>query len=145
MGMAEVTKKKQTFKKFTFRGVELEDVMKLTLAEFMPLLSSTLRRKLKRGLTKAEMDVIKACKDAHDSGELYKEKPLLTKARDTPVVNFMVGHTIGIYNGCGYMPVEIKPEMLGNRLKHYAPSKNSQSHGKPGVGAAAGTKFVPLH
>lgn len=129
----EVNKKRQTFKKFSFRGIDIEDIMKLSLEEFAPLLKSTLRRKLKRGLTKDEFSVINACKEAQKSGNLFKTQPFLTKARNTPIVNFMIGNTIGVYNGCGYISVEIKPEMLGNRLKDYAPSKNSKSHGKPGI------------
>lgn len=140
--MSTETKKKQIFKKFSFKGVELEKIMKMSLEKFSKLLKSSLRRKLSRGLNKDEFEVIKACKEAHENNKLFKEQPFCTKARNTPVVNFMVGNTIGVYNGCGYIPVEIKPEMLGNRLKDYSPSKKSLTHGRPGVDAGNATKFV---
>ncbi|KAF7685589.1 40S ribosomal protein S15-3 [Cucumispora dikerogammari] len=136
-------KKKQTFKKVSFKGVLIENLLSLSLAEFALLLNAPLRRKLKRGLTSPEFELINLCKQAHINNKFYKESnPVFTQARDTPIVHYMLNNTIAIYNGCGYVPIEIKPDMLGQRLKHYVLSKNSKSHGKPGVGGLGSGKFV---
>lgn len=140
-----ITLKKKTFKEFTFKGIDMKDLMKLSLEEFTQLLNCRLRRKMSRGLKEVEFTAIKKCRDAFAEGKYYSpENPLQTTARECPIVHWMIGQNLAVYNGKDYILFEVKPEMLGNRLKHYSWSRTNTSHGKPGIGASASSKFVPL-
>lgn len=147
----EETRKKRVFKKFQYRGVDLEDLMKMPLTQFKALLNSSLRRRINRGLTKTEVDLVRKCKEVQalkskstfnaDNDNLPEIK---TMVRSFPVLPVMVGLTVRVYNGNTYQPLEVKPEMIGHRLQDYIVTKNVCKHGAPGVGATASSKFVPL-
>ena len=49
---AEHLKKKRMFRKFTFRGVDLEQLLDMDRTQFSKLLHSRARRRLNRGLSK---------------------------------------------------------------------------------------------
>ncbi|KAG0439405.1 40S ribosomal protein S15-3 [Dictyocoela muelleri] len=144
------TRRKRTFKKFQFRGVELEDLLKMPLSQFKHLLNSSLRRRINRGLTQTEVDLIKKCQEVQSlknksSFTADDELPeIKTMIRSLPILPVMIGLTIKVYNGSTYQPLEVKPEMIGHRLQDYVVTKNVCKHGAPGVGATASSKFVPL-
>jgi small subunit ribosomal protein S15e len=56
----------------------------------------------------------------------------------------MIGNVVEVHNGQIYVPLEIKPEMLGCVLADFVSTRKSPSHGRPGVGATSSSKFVPL-
>ena len=49
-----------------------------------------------------------------------------------------------VRNGQSFVPVEIKPEMIGHYLGEFAPTRRSVAHSGPGVGATRSSKHVPL-
>ena len=51
---------------------------------------------------------------------------------------------MGVYNGKSYVAVEIKAEMVGTYLAEYSITYKPIKHGRPGIGATASSKFVPL-
>ncbi len=55
-----------------------------------------------------------------------------------------VGIKIGVYSGKEYVPLEIKPEMLGHRLGEFVMTRKQVKHSAPGFGATRSSKFVPL-
>ena len=67
-----------------------------------------------------------------------------THGRNIPVLPEFVGATIGVHNGQSFVPVEIKPEMIGHYLGEFAPTRRSVAHSGPGVGATRSSKHVPL-
>jgi len=73
-----------------------------------------------------------------------KQEDIKTHCRDLPLLPEMVGLVIGIYNGKDYVPVEIKPEMLGEVLGEFAMTRKTTKHGAPGVGATRSSLFVPI-
>lgn len=128
--------RRRTFKKFTYQGIELEDLLNMKISDLKPLFPSALRRHMKRGFSQEEYDLIKKCQ--------ANESSLQTKCRNMMILPCMFNKTIGIHNGCQYVQVEIKPEMISRRFKDLVPTKTSKAHGKPGVGATSSSKFVPL-
>ncbi|EJW04171.1 ribosomal protein S19 [Edhazardia aedis USNM 41457] len=137
---------RRVFRVFTYRGVSLNDLQKMSLQEFSELLPSQQRRHFKRGLHPREIELVKQvilskqkCVNPEDKPEIVN-----TYARTMSVVPCFVGSFIGVHNGKVFVPIEVKPEMIGSRLCDFAPCKRSKGHGRPGVGATSGSKFVPL-
>ena len=143
-GSAE--KEKRQFKKYTYRGVPLNELVKMPLSEFARLLPSQKRRRLCRGLTEREVTLLKRCALEKKKVAEMHEKPKVvnTHARSMVVLPQLVGSIIGIHRGNEFVPVEIKPEMIGYALSDFSDTRRSTKHGKPGVGATSGSKFVPL-
>lgn len=139
-------KERRQFKKYTYRGVPLSELVKMPLLKFSELLTSSKRRRLRRGISERELDLLKKCALSKKNAEGTQEKPdmVKTQARTMVIVPQMVGCVIGVHNGRVYVPVEIKPEMIGYYLKDFSDTKTCSTHGKPGVGATSGSKFVPL-
>src|SRR3989344_9475900 len=114
-------------KEFKFRGLNLDQVMKLSDKEFTGLIPSKERRKLLYSITDAEKILITHIKE--------NRKTLETHCRDMVIMPFMIGKTIKIHNGKEFFPVEIVPEMLGHRLGEFAQTRRRIEHSSPGVGA----------
>lgn len=70
--------KRRTFKKFTFRGVDLDALLTMKPVELLPLLSSRARRKFNRGLTRKPMALIKKLNKAKKEAKEH-EKPEVVK------------------------------------------------------------------
>jgi small subunit ribosomal protein S15e len=140
------SRKKKVFKKYTFRGVSLEELLTMRFSEVAKLFNCRLRRKVRRGIPQRDMQLIReciaskaACKSVHDKPEMVR-----THARSAIIWPAMVGALVGIHVGNGYLPVEIRPEMIGYMLSDFAPTRIPPKHGRPGVGATSSSKFVPL-
>jgi small subunit ribosomal protein S19 len=120
---------------FTYRGLKVEELKKLSTDELMALLPARQRRRLKRGLTKDHRRLLSRVKD---------RDVVRTHLRDMIVLPEMVGKTIEIYNGKTFNRVEIMPEMVGHYFGEYSLTRGRVSHGSAGVGATRSSKFVPL-
>merc|ERR1712087_726465 len=57
-------RKKRTFRKFTFRGIELDALLDLTNDELMDLVTARARRRMSRGLKRKPMALIKRLRQA---------------------------------------------------------------------------------
>ncbi len=120
-----------------FRGLEFEQVKKLSLEEFSNLLPSRDRRALRRGFTDAEKKLLKSVRK--NPKKFHK-----TQAREMIIIPEFVGQRIGIHNGKEFVAVDIRPEMIGHRLGEFALTRKSVKHSAPGFGATKSSKFVPL-
>ncbi|EPZ33737.1 putative 40S ribosomal protein S15 [Rozella allomycis CSF55] len=138
-------KKKRTFRKYTYRGVELENLLDLSSEKLMELVNARARRRFQRGLKRKPMGLIKKLRKAKKEAA-QDEKPAVVKThlRDMIVVPEMIGSVIGIYNGKVFNQVEIKPEMVGHYLGEFSITYKPVKHGRPGIGATSSSKFVPL-
>ncbi|MCL7391423.1 MAG: 30S ribosomal protein S19, partial [Thaumarchaeota archaeon] len=119
-------------REFTYRGYTLEQLQQMSMDQVIKLLPSRARRSLERGLTHAQLrllEKIKEYKTLIKSGDKPK-KPLKTHARDMVIIPEMVGLTIHVYNGKEFVPVEIRPEMIGHRLGEFAPTNKQVKHGR---------------
>lgn len=70
--------KRRTFKKFTYRGVDLDALLTMKPVDLLPLLPSRARRKFNRGLTRKPMALIKKLNKAKKAAPEH-EKPEVVK------------------------------------------------------------------
>ncbi|KAF9673522.1 hypothetical protein SADUNF_Sadunf10G0033000 [Salix dunnii] len=166
--------KKRTFKKFSFRGVDLDALLDMTTDELVKLFNARARRRFQRGLKRKPMALIKKLRKASSNMEvvvrgagLYdptqnifdlcrnldmkreapageKPEPVRTHLRNMIIVPEMIGSIIGVYNGKTFNQVEIKPEMIGHYLAEFSISYKPVKHGRPGIGATHSSRFIPL-
>ena len=137
----EADKKARTFKKYTFRGVELDDLLEMSVEKFLPMLNARQRRKFSRGIKHQPIAVLKKLRIAKKKCA-YGDKPtpVKTHLRNMTILPEMVGSMVGVYTGKQFVNVEIKPDMIGNYLGEYALTYKPISHSRAG---AAGARFVP--
>eukprot|EP00128_Syssomonas_multiformis_P013146 Colp12_sorted_trinity150504_noHs@2898 len=139
------SKKKRTFRKFSYRGVDLEALLELDSATFAKLVHCRARRRLARGLKTKPLALVKKLRKAKKEAEA-NEKPEVVKThlRDMIVLPEMIGSMVGVYNGKTFNQVEIKPEMVGHYLGEFSISYKPTKHGRPGIGATHSSRFIPL-
>ncbi|KAK7828760.1 hypothetical protein U0070_006545 [Myodes glareolus] len=104
--MAEVEQKKRTFRKFTYRGVDLDQLLGTSYEQLMQLYNVQQRRRLNRGLWRKKHSLLKRLRKA-EKGAPHMEKP----------------------------EVEIKLEMIGHYLGKFSKTYKPVKHGRPGIGA----------
>ena len=123
-------------KKFSFKGMEIEQLQKLSTEEFIPLLPSKLRRTLRRNSAKIKKFMLKLKKK--------RTKPMKTHLREMIVLPEMVGRKFQVYNGNSFVDVNVVPEMIGHRLGELSITVKLVKHSGPGIGATRGSKSVEL-
>ncbi|KAG4095899.1 hypothetical protein PIROE2DRAFT_67079 [Piromyces sp. E2] len=144
--MADEQKKRRTFRKYSYRGVELSRLLDLNTEEFIELVDARKRRKFQRGLKRKPMGLIKKLRKAKQAVTEEGEKPecVKTHLRNMVIVPEMIGSIVGIYNGKTFNQVEIKPDMIGHYLGEFSITYKPVKHGRPGIGATHSSRFVPL-
>jgi len=128
------------WKRFRYRGKTLEELLSMSLDEFVQLLPARQRRSLMRGLTPAQrklLNKIRALRKAGKSDVMIK-----THVRDMIILPEMVGLTIAVYNGKEYVPVRITPEMIGHRLGEFSHTTKLVHHGEPGLKASKSSLHI---
>jgi len=126
-------------KKFSYKGMSIDELSKLTVEEFSKLLPSRQRRSLKRGLTETQKKLLKNIRQSKG-----KDKLIRTTVRDMIILPEMVGTKMGIHNGKEYVTVVISDAMVGHYLGEFAMTRGRVKHSAPGLGATRSSKFVPL-
>ena len=102
-------KKKRTFRKFTYRGVDLDQLLDMNNEQLMELLPCRIRRKFGRGLKRKPMALIKKLrKKKKECPPNEKPDVVKTHLRDMVIVPEMTGSMVGVYNGKTFNQVEIK-------------------------------------
>ncbi|MCD6509203.1 MAG: 30S ribosomal protein S19 [Thermoprotei archaeon] len=130
--------------KFTYRGYTFEQLLKLSMDEFIRLLPSRQRRSLLRGLTPQQRKLLEKCRKAKRLLSQGKKMTIRTHCRDMIILPEMVGLTIHVYNGKEFVPVHIIPEMIGHYLGEFAMTTKIVKHGEPGLRATRSSMYVPL-
>ncbi|TVY23854.1 40S ribosomal protein [Lachnellula hyalina] len=138
-------KKKRTFRKFSYRGIDLDQLLDLSSDQLRDVVHARARRRFNRGLKRKPMGLIKKLRKAKQESK-PNEKPDLVKThlRNMIVVPEMIGSVIGVYSGKEFNQVEIKPEMVGHYLGEFSISYHPVKHGRPGIGATHSSRFIPL-
>ena len=131
-------------KEFTYKGYTLEELQKMPMDEFIKLLPARQRRSLLRGLTDAQRILLEKVRKARAAMREGKKVVIKTHVRDMIILPEMVGLTIHVYNGKEFVPVEIKPEMIGHYLGEFAITCKPVKHGAPGIGASRSSMYIPL-
>mmetsp|Transcript_2411 Transcript_2411/g.6969 ORF Transcript_2411/g.6969 Transcript_2411/m.6969 type:complete len:145 (+) Transcript_2411:104-538(+) len=143
--MAEEPKKRGSFRKFSYRGVDLETLLDMSTDELVELFGARQRRRFQRGLKRKPLALIKKLRKSKkeaNSGE--KPSAVNTHLRNMIIVPEMIGSVIGIYNGKTFNQVEIKPEMVGHYLGEFSITYKPVRHGRPGIGSTNSSRFIPL-
>eukprot|EP01115_Flamella_aegyptia_P002627 TRINITY_DN136744_c0_g1_i1.p1 TRINITY_DN136744_c0_g1~~TRINITY_DN136744_c0_g1_i1.p1 ORF type:complete len:147 (-),score=73.12 TRINITY_DN136744_c0_g1_i1:42-482(-) len=138
--------KKRTFRKFSYRGIDLENLLDLSHEQLADLFNSRQRRRLtKKGLKRKHLTLIKKLRKAKKEA-VSGEKPEVVKThlRNMIIVPEMIGSVVGVYNGKTFNSVEIKPEMIGFYLGEFSITYKPVKHGRPGIGATHSSRFIPL-
>lgn len=138
-------KKKRAFRKFTYRGVDLNQLLDMSNDKLAELQHSRGRRRFSRGLKRKSLALIKRLRKAKKDAP-YGDKPALIKThlRNMIILPEMVGSIIGVYNGKAFTQVDIKPEMIGHYLGEFSITYKPIKHGRPGIGATHSSRFIPL-
>eukprot|EP00353_Schmidingerella_taraikaensis_P002827 CAMPEP_0185582092 /NCGR_PEP_ID=MMETSP0434-20130131/19788_1 /TAXON_ID=626734 ORGANISM="Favella taraikaensis, Strain Fe Narragansett Bay" /NCGR_SAMPLE_ID=MMETSP0434 /ASSEMBLY_ACC=CAM_ASM_000379 /LENGTH=154 /DNA_ID=CAMNT_0028200799 /DNA_START=29 /DNA_END=493 /DNA_ORIENTATION=+ len=139
-------KKKRTFKKYFYRGIELDNLLDLSHSELVKILPAGIRRRFHRGLTRKHSTLLKKLRKAKkEASPLEKPKTVNTHLRNMIVLPEMIGSVVGVYNGKVFGTVEIKPEMVGHYLGEFSITYRPTLHGRPGLGAAGhSSRFIPI-
>merc|ERR1712093_340702 len=141
-----VDAKKHVFRKFSYKGIDLEQLLEMKTEKLLQLFTCRIRRKFQRGLKHGHLALIKKLRKAKMANAGTSDKPVGVKThiRDMIIVPEMIGSILGIYNGKTYTGVEIKPEMIGMYLGEFSFTYKPVAHGRPGVGVAQSSRFVPF-
>ncbi|MFB0551433.1 MAG: 30S ribosomal protein S19 [Nitrososphaeria archaeon] len=133
-------------REFTYRGHTIQELEKMSMDEVIKLLPSRQRRSLgQRGPTPQQTSLLTRIRKVKKQIREGKEPKLIkTHTRDAVILPEMVGLVIHVYSGKEFIPVEIKPQMIGQRLGEYAITNKRVAHGKAGVGATRSSMYVPL-
>ncbi|KAK7822055.1 hypothetical protein U0070_006604 [Myodes glareolus] len=139
--MAKVEqKKKRTFRKFTYRGMDLDQLLDTSSEQLMQLYSVRQRRRRNRVLRAEAALAAQAPEKGQEGGAAQGE----THLRDMIILPEMVGSMVGVYNGKTFNQVEIKAEIIGHYLGEFSITYKPVKHGRPGIGAAHSSHFIPL-
>ena len=128
-------------KEFKYRGVSTGELQNLSLEKLFELLPARQRRSLTRGITDDKRKLLEETKLAK-AGKLTN--PIKTHLRDVIILPYMIGVTINVFSGKEFLPVVVRPEMVGHYLGEYALTNKRVIHGAPGVGASRSSLYVPL-
>lgn len=128
-------------KEFRYRGKSMDELTSMSTEALLELLPSRARRSLNRGVSEEKRKLLEDARAAKD-GKL--EGQIKTHARDMIILPTMVGLTIGVHNGREFVPLEVKPEMVGRYLGEYVITNKKVVHGTPGIGASRSSLYVPL-
>merc|ERR1712127_236313 len=136
---------KRTFKKYSYRGVDLDKLLDMSNQDLMELFRARQRRKFSRGIKRAPITLLKKLRKAKRE-TAYGEKPeaVKTHLRNMVIVPEMIGSVVGVYNGKQFINVEIKPEMIGHYLAEFSITYKPIRHGKAGMGSTKSSSFIPL-
>ncbi len=128
-------------REFKYRGYTVEQLQSMSLEVFLSILPSRQRRSLNRGISDEKRKLLEDVRAAKN-GKL--KNAIKTHARDMVILPNMIGLTIHLHNGKEFVPIEIKPQMIGHYLGEYVITNKKVSHGTPGIGASRSSLYVPL-
>ena len=124
--------KRQVFKKFSYRGLDIGKLLNMNMDEISQQLRSRQRRRLKRKMPQKYGKFIKKLMDTKKNiNQGDKPKPVKTHLRDCIVLPSMIQSIINVHNGKGYNQIEVKPEMIGYYLGEFGMTYKRVMHGKP--------------
>jgi len=136
---------RRTFRKFSYRGVDLDKLLDLSSEELYEKFHGRARRRFDRGLDLKAYNLIKKLRNAKKDLEPGEQPDVVkTHLRNLIIVPEMIGSLVSVHNGQSFTTVEIKAEMIGHYLGEFAITYKPVKHGRPGVGATSSSRFIPL-
>ncbi len=125
---------------FSFRGKSLEELQKMSVADYSKLITARQRRAIKR-MGQEYKALIEKVDAAKKSGS---NKAIKTRVREAVILPSWVGMHIGVHDGKEFKDLLIAPEMLGHRLGEFAFTTKRVVHSAPGIRATRGSKFLAV-
>ena len=112
----------------------------------MNLIHARARRTFRRGLKQRPKAFLERLRKSKKQvmGTLKKPKIVKTHLRNMIILPEMVGSQIGVYNGKGYILVDVRPDMIGNYLGEHSITYKPVGHGKAGAGSTHSSRFIPV-
>ncbi|MBN1923936.1 MAG: 30S ribosomal protein S19 [Nanoarchaeota archaeon] len=130
--MSEEESKKRVY---YYKGKTLEQLQALTDEELLKIIGARARRSLKRGLTKAQKDLMAKVNKSYEMVKNGKNQvKIKTQSRDAIIFPKMVGLKIEVHNGKIFEPVQIKQEMIGQYLGEFVLTRKKVAHASSGSG-----------
>merc|ERR550537_1353310 len=124
-------------RKYSFRGLELDELLKLNQESLFQLFRARIRRKLNRskGFKGKYQKLLEKLRNSKKNLQPGEKPPMIkTHLRNCIVVPEMIGSIVGVYTGKEYKPVEVKFDMIGKYLGEFAMTYNPNLHGKTSKG-----------
>lgn len=129
-------------RKETYKGIEEEEIKKMTIEQFMKITTARNRRTLRR------LNINPRLKNFITRVRRIKaknpKKIIRTHVRDAIIIPEWIGLTFAVHNGKEFKQFEVTFNKIGKRLGDFAHTTARVIHSGPGVGATRGSKFVPL-
>merc|ERR1711918_86329 len=96
------------FRKFNYRGIELDNLVKLSNEEFKEIVHARVRRRLNRRSIKVKHKILarKLKKSKMAVVGLDKPAPVKTHLRDMVITPDLIGCRAGVYNGKKWADVD---------------------------------------
>jgi len=135
MSLEEYEKWPESWKRFTYRGVPLKELLTMPIEKLAELAPSRIRRSLRRGFTPEQRKFLEKLRK-------YPRKVIRTHVRDMIIIPEMIGRKIAVHNGKEFVTIRITPWMLFHYLGEFAPTNKPVKHSSPGKGATRSSKFV---
>lgn len=123
-------------KEFAYKGRNLEELKAMSFNEFAEIVPSSVRRKLKRGLTDQEKTFLEKLKKG--------KKNLKTQCRDMIIIPEMVGSVVKVHKGNEFVMVNITEEMISHTLGEFVLTRKRVTHSSPGVGATRSSSNISV-
>merc|ERR1711941_10470 len=97
--------KKRTFRKYSYRGIDLDKLLDFSNQDLMELFRARQRRKFSRGIKRAPITLLKKLRKAKRE-TAYGEKPeaVKTHLRNMVIVPEMIGHYLAEFS-ITYKPI----------------------------------------
>jgi small subunit ribosomal protein S19 len=127
---------------FRYRGKTLEELLNMSMDEFIKLLPARQRRSLKRGLKPEHRKLLEKIRKAKRLAAQGRKVTIKTHSRDMIILPEMVGLTIQVYNGITYIPVFISPWHIGHYLGEFVLTTKVVQHGEPGLKATRSSLHI---
>lgn len=130
------------WRNFRYRGKSLEELINMSMDEFIKLLPARQRRSLRRGFTEEQKRLLEKVRKIVRSGK--QTKPIKTHVRDMIILPEMVGLKFAVYNGKEFVEFQVVPEMIGHYLGEYSITTKKVEHGEPGLKATKSSLFLAM-
>ena len=123
-------------KEFLYRGKKIEELQQLSIKEFAEYLPARQRRTILRGMDETMKKLLSDLKKGKNE--------LKTHCRDMVILPEMIGKTIMVHKGKGFVAVRIEAEMIGHCLGEFALTRHKVSHSSPGIGATKSSSSLSV-
>jgi len=130
------------WRNFRYRGKALEELLNMSMDEFIKLLPARQRRSLRRGFTEEQKRLLKKARKIVRTGKY--DKVIKTHVRDMIILPEMIGLKFAVYNGKEFVEFQVVPEMIGHYLGEFSITTKKVEHGEPGLKATKSSLFLAM-